>query len=363
MASLSRRQFIKSSALVSSVLPFSNAFAQSESSANSFDPDRFTRIATEETFATPEVYAATANYIKQGHNDEAGLGLPPEGSALVQSLMDLGEGRIADMDEAGINKQLLSLWSPGVQIFEPELGTELAKETNDQLAEVVRDKPDRFAGLVTIATQAPEQAALEIERGMSTLGLHGVLINSHTKSEFLDNKKYWSIFEAAQEQNAAIFIHPRVPSTQMFEPFADYQLSGAMYGFHVDASLHAIRLMLSGVFDEFPDLTIVLGHMGEGVPFWLQRLDDISARVNLETIKRKPSEYFRDNFVINTSGMFWDPILMLCMEVLGADRILFGVDHPFASNTRGTQWLDNAPLSDEEKVKIYQTNSERVFRL
>jgi 2,3-dihydroxybenzoate decarboxylase len=140
-------------------------------------------------------------------------------------------------------------------------------------------------------------------------------------------------------------------------------MNGAMWGFHMDASLHAVRLMLSGVFDEFPNLTIVLGHMGEGIPFWLKRLDTIASRYELPSIKRKPSEYFLDNFVITTSAMFWDPILELSHKVLGPDRILFGVDYPFVPSAAGTKWLDDAPLSDTDKQKIYSENAKRVFHL
>ena len=310
-----------------------------------------------------ETYDATAAYIKSNAADEVGLGLPPKGSELVQKLLDLGEGRLADMDAGRIDKQLLSLWSPGVQIFDPVQGTELATLTNDSLAAAVKRNPDRFAGLVTIAPQDVESAALEIERGITTLGLNGVLINSYTKGEFLDKQKFWPIFEAAQAHDAAIYIHPRKPAPGMYEPFAEYGMDAAMWGFHADTSTHAIRLLLSGVFDQFPDLTIVLGHMGEGLPFWLNRLDTISSRSQLDTIERKPSEYFLDNFVITTSAMFWDPILELSHKVLGPDRILFGVDYPFAPNEVGTRWLDAAPINDQDKRKIYSENAQRVFHL
>jgi 2,3-dihydroxybenzoate decarboxylase len=357
MTDQDRRSLLKGAALAgaSAILP---GFARAEGGSSAFY-----RIATEETFTTSEVYEATAAYIKSGADDEAGLGLPPADSALIRSLTDMGEGRLADMDSAGINMQVLSLWSPGVQIFDAVQGTELAHETNNQLAAAKRGNPDRFAGLATIATQAPERAAQEIDRTMTTLGLNGVLINSHTKGEYLDNPKYWPIFEAAQAIDAAIYLHPRKPSNEMFQPFSQYAMEGPMFGFHIDASVHSVRLLLSGVFDTFPDLTIVVGHMGEGLPFWLKRLDDIVAREDLQTIMRKPSEYFRDNFVITTSAMFWDPILTLSHEVIGADRIMFGVDYPFASSEEGVAWLDAAPLSEADKKKIYETNARRVFNI
>lgn len=354
----SRRQFLKSTLSISAaaaLIPASTTQAETKSG--------FYRISTEETFGIPEVYDATAALIAEGMPDEIGIGLPPKASKLVTQLLDLGDARIADMDEGRIDKQLLSLWSPGVQIFEPTQGTELATLTNDRLAAAVKKHADRFAGLTTIAPQNPQAAAMEIERGMTTLGLHGVLINSYTKSEYLDDKKFWPIFEAAQAHDAAIYIHPRKPAPSMYAPYADYQMDGAMYGFHMDTSTHAVRLLLSGLFDEFPKLKIVLGHMGEGLPFWLNRLDNIAASTKLATIKRKPSEYFLDNFVITTSAMFWDPILELSHKVLGPERILFGVDYPFAPSSVGTAWLDDAPLSDTDRQKIYSGNARRIFHI
>jgi 2,3-dihydroxybenzoate decarboxylase len=357
MPDTSRRKFLQQGALITSasaLTPFSIAESATE--------QQYLRIATEETFGTSEVYDATAKLIASNPVDEVGLGVPPKGSELVQQLLNLGEGRIAAMDEGRIDKQLLSLWSPGVQIFESQQAVELAALTNDQLAAAVGKYPDRFAGLTTIAPQDPEAAALELERGMTSLGLHGGLINSYTKGEYLDDKKFWPIFEAAEANNAAIYIHPRKPAPKMYEPFSEYTMDGAMWGFHADTSTHAIRLLLSGVFDQFPNLTIALGHMGEGLPFWLDRLDKIAARYEA-AIKRKPSEYVRDNCVITTSAMFWDPILELSLKVLGPDRILFGVDYPFAPSAAGTRWLDAAPIEHEVRKKIYSENANRVFHL
>jgi 2,3-dihydroxybenzoate decarboxylase len=357
MTDNSRRIFLKQTALLSTAAAVeTSALAQTAGGAD------FYRIATEETFGVPEVYDATARLIQSNPQDEVGLSLPPKQSGIVQKLFDLGDGRIADMDRGRIDKQLLSLWSPGVQIFPADQGGELAQLANETVSVAVRENGERLAGLITVAPQDPTAAALEIERGMTVLGLHGVLINSYTKSEFLDQQKFWPIFEAAVAHNAAIYIHPRKPAPQMYQPFADYSMDSAMWGFHADISTHAIRLILSGVFDQFPDLTIVLGHMGEGLPFWLNRLDTIAAR-GVPTIKRKPSEYFLDNFVITTSAMFWDPVLKLSHEVLGPERIMFGVDYPFAPNEAGTNWLDAAPISDEDRRKIYSENARRIFYL
>ncbi len=354
--SISRRRFL--AAATGACVPLAIGSASDvDSSIKPF------RVSTEETFGIPEIYEATAKLIQDHPVDEVGLGLPPPQSPLVSKLMDLGEGRIAEMDRAGIDMQVLSLWSPGVQIFEPIQASDLARLANDRIAQAIGANPQRFAGLVTIAPQDPEKAALEIERGMSTLGLNGVLINSYTNGEYLDDTKYWPIFEAAQAHNAAIYLHPRKPPPHMYEPFSKYSMDGAMWGFHAEVSTHAIRLLLSGVFDQFPRLTIVLGHMGEGLPFWMDRLDSISTREDLSTIKRKPSDYIRNNIIITTSAMFWNPILDLSRTVLGSERIMFAVDYPFGSSEAGVEWLDAASLPSNERRLIYAENAKRVFHI
>lgn len=352
-----RRTFLTHAVMASSALAASKAI-----SAQS--PGGYRRIAVEETFTIPEVLDALRDLVERDPDREPGLTAPPYVvTDTVRVLYDLDEGRIAAMDAARIDKQVLSLWSPGVQVFDAEPGTELARLVNDRLAEAIRQHPDRFAGLATVATQDPANAAQEIERAVSGLGLNGVLINSHTNGEFLDDPKYWPIFEAAQALNTPIYLHPRTPPVQMYDAFSDYSMDGALWGFAAETSLHAVRLLMGGVFDEFPDLTIVLGHMGEGLPYWLDRLDKVSARPGMPELQRRPSEYFRNNFVITTSAMFWDPVLLFCHSVLGAERIMFAIDSPFAPSEPATLWMDAAPLADADKRKIYQDNAEAVFSL
>jgi len=198
---------------------------------------------------------------------------------------------------------------------------------------------------------------------MSGLGLNGLLINSHTNGEHLDDPKFWPILEAAQALNAPVYLHPRTPPAQMYDAFSDYLMDRALWGFAAETSLHVVRLIMGGVFDQFPRLQVVLGHMGEGIPFWLSRLDEVSARTGMPELQRRPSDYFRDNIHITTSAMFWDPVLTLCIDALGVDRIMFAVDSPFASSEQGTRWLDNAPISAADRRMIYQENAERVFSL
>jgi len=219
MPDKSRRKFLRHSAMISMAAALGPAAV-----ARAATDSEYFRIATEETFGTSEVYDATAAFIAGNPTDEVGLGLPPKAASLTQQLLDLGDGRLAAMDAGRIDMQLLSLWSPGVQIFGPQQGTELAKHTNELLAAAIGEHPDRFAGLTTIAPQDPAAAAMEIERGMSTLKLNGVLINSYTKGEYLDDRKFWPIFEAAQANDATIYMHPRKPPPQMYAPFADYSM-------------------------------------------------------------------------------------------------------------------------------------------
>ena len=346
------------------------------------------RIAVEEAFSTPELMAAQRKLLARNPQDEPGftqfwgtlmdgigwwgmlkevVGAP--GSLGIRRMLDLGEGRIEAMDEAGIAMQVLSVTSPGVQVYDAEEGHDLAQSVNERLAEAVRAHPDRFAGLATIAPQDPARAAQELERAVTKLGMKGALINSHTKGEFLDEPKYWGIFETAQALDVPVYVHPRVPSADMVGPFQKYfGLEAAAFGFPIDASLHALRLILSGVFDDYPRLQIVLGHMGEGLPFWLPRIDKkIELFQGIHPPERKlekpPSRYFHDNFWITTSGMNYEAPLMLAHQVMGPDKMLFAVDYPFEEAEEPVRVVDGAPISDVDRKKIYQTNAERVFKL
>jgi 2,3-dihydroxybenzoate decarboxylase len=292
----------------------------------------------------------------------------PQGAEFARRLVDLGELRLKTMDDHGVAMQVISITSPGVQIFDADKGTALAKQANDRLIAAVRAHPTRFAGLAAIAPQNPSGAASELERAVK-LGLKGALINSHTKGEYLDDQKYWEIFAKAQELDVPIYIHPRSPSPEMVKPFQKYTgLEAATLGFAAETSLHAVRLILSGVFDDYPRLKIILGHMGEGIPFWLDRIDNrnrVFSAMNPDQrkLRKEPSEYFRENFYITTSGMDFEPALMLCHKVLGPDRILFAIDYPYEESENPVRVLDEAPMSDDDKAKIYSRNSQELFRL
>lgn len=334
----------------------------------------FRRIAVEEAFVTPEIMAQW-HIVLAGRDVEPGfakmgetiLAQTPANKPLDDRLLDIGAGRIAHMDSLGIDMHVLSITSPGVQVFETALATRLAAESNDALAAAVKAHPTRFAGLAAIAPQDPAAAAREIERAARTLGLCGLIINSHTMGEYLDAPKYRPIFEAAEALDMPIYLHPREPAPSMVVPYLDYALYFAGWGFAAETGLHAMRLIMSGTFDRFPKLRIVLGHMGEGIPFWLQRIDNrylLEVKIGATAkLPKLPSQYFLDNFVITTSGVTSMPALRLSLDVLGVERILFAADFPYEDDAEAVRFMDGAAVTEAEREQIYETNAQRVFKL
>jgi 2,3-dihydroxybenzoate decarboxylase len=322
------------------------------------------RIAVEEGFQIPELVAAAQALAKNAGVERKVNEVRRE---LLLDLNDLGERRLKAMDEDGITKQLIVVSSPGVQAFDAVQGTELAKLVNDRLAEAIEKHPTRFAGLSAIAPQDPANAAREMERAVKSLGLKGALINSHTHGEYLDDKKFWPIFETAQALNVPIYLHPREPSPGMAAPL-DMPGYRVAWGYGVETGTHVMRLISGGVFDQFPRLKIVIGHMGESIPFTLERIDnrylwEVAAGGFARTIKRMPSEYFRDNIIVTTSGMNYRLPFMMTVELLGIDNVLFAADWPFEVQRDAVDAMDAMPLSEADKEKIYHLNAKRVFAL
>lgn len=348
-----------------------------ESSAARRQPP-YLRIATEEAFAPPELIERWRTMVERGGYPDPGfvaqwqyfLGPSPRAAAIVSRLQDIGEQRIRDMDDTGIARQILSLTSPGVQVFDAATGTALATAMNEQLAQAIRRHPDRFSGLAAVAPQNPAGAARELERAVRKLGLKGAVINSHTQGEYLDDSKFWEIFAAAESLDVPIYLHPTTPSPRMYAPFAEWGLEGAMYGFAVETSLHLLRIIVSGVFDRFPRLRLVVGHLGEGLPYWFFRLDFFhranvaSARYpNVKKLDKTPSECMKENVWVTTSGMAWEPPILYCQKVLGMDRVLYAMDYPYQFVPEEVKVTDQLPISDADKKKLYQSNAEKVFDL
>ena len=280
---------------------------------------------------------------------------------------DLGnvELRLREMDEAGIDMQVLSVGNPISKEPDPAAAVAWAAKINDDLARLVNRYPDRFAAFARVTWTDPVAAAAELKRAVTELGLKGAKVDSHVNGEYLDDPKFWPVFAKAAELDVPIYVHPREPSLDMIKPFLAYPgLPFAMWGYAAETSLHAIRLICSGLFDEFPNLKIILGHMGEGLPFWLWRLDNMWRKSQMvEQRKKIPSEYFKDNFFVSTSGMFSQPALMCTYLALGADNILFAVDYPSESAVEAVQFMDAVPICADDKEKIYHRNVEKLLGL
>jgi len=257
-----------------------------------------------------------------------------------------------------------------VQVFDATTATAVARDSNDELAAAIAAHPDRYYGLAAAAPQDPAGAAKEIERGVRKLGLKGVILNSHTHDEYLDDEKFWPIFEACAALDVPIYLHPNSPSRHLIAPFLEAGLDGAIYGFGVETGLHLLRIIVKGVFDRFPNLQIVVGHCGEALPFWLYRLDYMhNATVAsqryafLKPLKKKVSEYLRESVTITTSGMPWAPAIMFCRSVLGPERVMYAMDYPYQFVREEVIASDALPLDAAAKKQFFQGNAERVFRL
>ena len=316
----------------------------------------YKRIATEEAWGPPEMFKMYLDVIENGALTDPGFvsmwGRFVRNKPLLDQLTDIGDRRLRDMDVSGIDKMVLSLTAPGVQIFDAATANALAISTNDQLAEAIKKHPDRLAGLAAVAPQDPRAAAKEMERGIAKLKLNGVIINSHTQGEYLDDPKYWEIFEAAQALDAAIYLHPQTPPPDMVMPYLARGFERAIMGFAHETSLHVLGLMTSGVFDRFPKLKIVIGHGGEGLPYMLYRLDYMYENARypfMKKVRKLPSDYMKENFYITTSGLPWAPAITMAQSVLGVERVLYAMDYPYQFVPEEVVMTDNFPISAADK--------------
>ena len=340
----------------------------------------FARIATEEAFATAEMFDCYRRIIEKKSVQDPGfyslwghylIDKGPRATDIRRKLLDLGEERLRDMDNCGIARQIVSLTAPGVQVLDAATGASIATLANDQLAEAVARHPDRYTGLAAMAPQDPGRAAIEIERAVSDLGFRGVILNSHTHGEYFDDQKFWEIFEAVEQLDVPIYLHPNTPSPRLIGPMLDRGLDGAIYGFGVETGLHLLRIIVSGAFDRFPKLRIVVGHLGEALPFWLFRLDFMHAAMvragrhaeKVKPLAKRPSDYLRENVWITTSGMAWEPAIMFVRSVIGADHVMYAMDYPYQFVPAEVKVTDNLPITAAEKKAFYQGNAESVFAL
>jgi len=328
-------------------------------------------IALEEHFVDPALSKAGAPAADalcpdfRAAYDPAG-GLPYSPSAEV--LMDIAEGRIADMDAGGITMQVLSCI--GAQQVPADVAPDLVRAANDKSAAAVRAFPDRFAAFASLPTTAPQAAAAELDRCVGELGFVGTMIFGRTDGEFLDAPRFDPILAKAAALDVPIFLHPSVPPRAVTEtdyagglsPVVATRLQTSAWGWHQETAVHFLHLVHSGVFDRYPGLQIILGHWGEMIPFYLDRIDE-SLPQRATKLERSFRQYFQENVYIAPSGLFSQAQLRFCLETVPLERIVFAVDYPFIGNQGALPFFEQADLSQESKNKIAHENAERLLRL
>ena len=318
-------------------------------------------ITLEEHYANPGFFDGPGRELK-----DRALKFGGPAIKLLEQLSEVGDKRIAEMDAAGIDLQVLSLTSPGTEQLDGADAEAVARTANDFLADAIQKNPSRFAGFATLPTAAPEKAALELDRMVNRHGFKGALINGHSRGRYLDDQFFWPIFEAAEALHTPIYLHPTPPPKPVieasyggFSPIVTEMLAGAAWGWHIETAVHVIRLILGGVFDRFGKLQIVVGHMGETLPFMMDRLDVMPKAMT--RLDRTMSAYLAENVHYTFSGFNFLPNFLNLMLQVGIDRILFSADFPYASMSRARAFLDGLPLTSTDRAKIAHRNAEQLF--
>jgi gamma-resorcylate decarboxylase len=321
------------------------------------------KIALEEHFAIEETLMDSAGFVPDDHWPE-----------LKSRLLDIHSKRLALMDRYGVERMILSLNAPAIQaIPDARRANEIARRANDVLATEVAKRPDRFSAFAALPMQDPELAIRELERCVTQLGFKGALVNGFTQAGdgnavlYYDLPQYWPFWEVCERLDVPFYLHPRNPMPAHAQIYEGHPwLLGPTWAFGQETAVHALRLIGSGLFDAYPRLTIVLGHMGEGLPYSMWRIDNRNAWVKAPArhkAKKKIAEYFSSNFYLTTSGNFRTQTLIDAILEIGVDRILFSVDWPFENVDHAADWFDAASISENDRLKIGRLNALRLFKL
>ena len=317
-------------------------------------------IGIEEHFLSPEVRVAWDAATSEDASQTLHMG------DMGDRLEDLGDERLARMDESGVDVQVLSLTSPGLQALAPAESVSLARRTNDLIAATVARRPDRFDGFATLPATAPADAVTELERSVRDLGLKGAMLFGRTMDRNLDHPDFWPIFEMASHLQVPLFLHPQTPPRAVretyysgFQPEVDLAFATFGLGWHYDCGVQFVRLALAGVFDRFPGLQFILGHWGELVLFYIERLNAFGRVTKLQ---RSVVDVMRENLYVTASGMFSERYFQHAVGVVGIDRVLFSTDYPYQYRPGGgpRKFLEQLPLSPDDKAKIASKNWERL---
>ncbi len=316
------------------------------------------------------------HYMSPGYLDGPGRGFKENAARsgahmaeVLEQLSDVSEKRIALMDDAKIQVQVLSIHAPGAEQLAGDEAIAVARETNDFVADAVRRHPDRFLGLATLPTAVPEQAVKELEFRVAKQGFKGAVVNGNIGGRYLDARDFWPILECAERLEVPIYIHPSHPSKAIsdlyyggFSPQVTNNLAGPGWGWHIDAAIHVIRLVMSGAFDKYPRLQIIIGPLGEGLPFMLQRISGVMSP-QLTGLKRPAGDYLRENVHYTFSGFNYIPSFLNLFLEVGVRRIMFSIDFPYGSMERGRAFLEQLPVSPADREAIAHGNAERLLRL
>ena len=351
---IGRRGFLGKTASAAAALPLllrgeSEAVTpdRGQPSANPQAKPKVKRIAVEEHWTRINVIEAAGRTVSANATRQA----------------DLGDIRLGEMDAAGVTMQVIANSSYQF-ITDTAKAVDLAKMNNDYLAEMIAKHPDRFAGLAALPTQDPKAAADELERAVKQLKLRGAMIEGqdHAHWEFLDSQKFWGLWERAAALEVPIYLHPSTPNPDSFKLLEGHpEIQSLMWAGGVYAATQALRIIGSGVFDAFPKATLILGHLGELLPYWLGRLDE-STR-GWKNTKKPPSEYIRQNIYASTSGHYRPEALQCTISALGADHVLFATDYASVKGELAVEFFEKTPMNAADREKIYHLNAERLFRL
>ena len=369
---IGRREFLAKTALAAAAVPVilqgglkaCHAAGEPFGSPIKESTKKIRKICTEEHWANQEMVKWRTEWVARTGFP---LTMDPKNSPNVwPRLPDFEKWRLPLMDEMGVTMQVLSTGSPGIQGFPDAAGAiTAAKKINDEQAEIIRKYPGRFAGFAALPTHDPKAAADELERTTKQLGFKGAMIHGHTLGEYLDLPKYWVIWERAEALGVPIYLHPTEPIKDQIKIYEGRpEFLGPAWNWGVETGTHALRIICSGVFDAFPKATLILGHMGEMLPYMTTRIDEGYVMTFKKTkLKKWPSDYIKENIVITTSGKY-SPAAMLCaIKEMGADRIIFAGDYSWVSPKEAVEHLERTGISDADKEKIYHLNAERLLKL
>lgn len=325
-------------------------------------------VALEEHFTIPSAVSKISEEAKTRRGFVART-VGATGYNPLSLLPEIGEQRLKSMDDNGISVQVLSISGPGAELMEGPVGIDIAKGVNDGLKEAIDRHPKRFAGFAHLPLRSPDASAKELVRCVKELGYCGAVVNGTINGKFLDDAEFQPILAACEDLDVPIYLHPHLPPRSVFEAYyaglpasAGVAISTAGWGWHSETAIHVLRMVLAGTFDKHRKLKLIIGHMGEGLPLMLARLDDVAA-VHTRHLSRTVSRTILEHVWLTTSGMFTTPPLLACLQTFGIDRVMFSVDYPYAHNEQGSEFLEKVELPPAERAKFCHGTADKLLKL